>query len=50
MWKRRMDEFERKGYLDNAIMELELKAVNETVPKCLKIFEQPMACKTDEVL
>jgi hypothetical protein len=31
-------------------MELELKAVDKTVPTCLKIFEQAMACKRDEVL
>jgi hypothetical protein len=50
MWKRRMDGFGRKGYINDAIMELELKAVNETVPTCLQIFEHAMACKRDEVL
>jgi hypothetical protein len=49
MWKRRMEGFERKGVLDDAIMELELKAVDETVPTRLKIFEQAMARKRIEV-
>jgi hypothetical protein len=34
-----MDLKERKGYLDDAIMELELKVVDKTVPARLKIFE-----------
>jgi hypothetical protein len=42
MWKRRMDVFERKGFFDDAIMELEL-------PMQLKIFEQAMGRKKDEV-
>jgi hypothetical protein len=31
-------------------MELEPNAVEETITTCLKIFEQAMACKRDEVL